>query len=119
MSEPGVKRLAQDGVARTRAAYEQFVGASERAYNALEDASATSLAAFREFGLRVFAMTDVNVKAMLDAAEGMAAARDPGELAALQSRYLFDQAQRTSEQLVELNEIAARFSRDIAPRTGS
>jgi hypothetical protein len=142
MTEQG-RQLAEENIARARAAYMRYVEAGEVALNAFESSTARAAglmglglplsadgrgadspaaqgwAAMRAMAQTLFVATDTNVRAGFSFASKLVRAEDAQAAVSLQSRYLQEQSERFAHQMLDLQRTALRAAGDVARGTGA
>lgn len=138
MTEQG-RQLAEENIARARAAYLRCVEAGEVALNAFESSTARAAglmglsadgrnadgptargwAAMRAMAQTLFVATDTNMRAGFSFASSLVRAEDARAAADLQSRYLREQGERFAHQMLDLQRTALRAAGDVARGTGA
>lgn len=140
MSEQG-RQLAEENIARARAAYLRCVEAGEVALNAFESSAARTAglmgigltadgrdadtpaargwAAMRAMAQTLLVANDTNVRAGFSFASRLVRAEDARAAVDLQSRYLQEQSERFAHQMLDLQRTALRAAGDVARGTGA
>ena len=107
-----IRDMAGDGLSQARKTYDEYSSATERTVNALESSFRQAWLGARDMNQRLMTFADANAKIGFDYAEKLAAATNPNDILTLQQEYFRVQAERVGHQMRELNELAARATRD-------
>jgi len=105
-----VKTIAQDGVAKSREAFELMQSVSKDGAQTMESVLLTAQAGARTMGERVLRNIEVNAGAAFDAAEAMARAQTVPEFVQLQSDFVQAQLNSTSDQAKDLFDLSAKIA---------
>jgi phasin len=103
--------MAEDGVAKTREAYQKLQSASQENAKVVEDLVLTAQASAKAIGEKVLQNTTANTEAVFDAAQAMARARSLPEAARLQADFFQQQMAAATAQTKELMELSTRVTR--------
>lgn len=106
-----LQAMAEDGVAKTREAYQKLQIATKDNAKAVEDLVLATQAGAKAIGEKVIHNTAVNTEAVFDAAQAIARARSLPEAARLQADFMQQQMAAASAQTKELIELSTRFTR--------
>lgn len=104
--------LAQKSVDQAEAAFEkanELAHSNVQAFDAAAGAYKTRLA---DLQLRAMEITQINVNAGFALARKMFAAREVGDMLAMQQEFFRDQSQVMQRQFAELNELAVALTKD-------
>lgn len=145
MTEQG-RQLAEENIARVRAAYLRCVEAGEVALNTFESSAARTAglmglmglglaaaadgrgadsstarnwAAMRAMAQTLFVATDTNMRAGFAFASDLVRAEDARAAAGLQRTYLQEQSERFAHQMLDLQRTALRAAGEVARGTGA
>lgn len=105
-----VKTIAQDGVAKSREAFELMQSASRDGAKTMESVLLTAQAGAHAMGERVLRNIEANADAAFDAAEAMARAQTVPEFVQLQANFVQAQLNSTSDQAKELLKLSAKIA---------
>lgn len=105
-----VRAYAQEGVAKTREAYDRMATAAKDQAKVAEELFLAAQAGAKAFGTRVLDHAATNTDAVFDAAQAIAKARSLTEAARLQSEFIQKQLTAAGEQTRDLLELSARFT---------
>jgi hypothetical protein len=105
-----VKTVAQDGVAKSREAFELMQSVSKDGVQTMETVLLTAQAGARTMGERMLRNIEVNAGAAFDAAEAMARAQTVPEFVQLQADFVQAQLNLTSDQAKDLFDLSARIA---------
>jgi phasin len=103
--------MAEDGVAKTREAYQKLQCATKDNVKAVEEMVMAAQAGARVIGEKVIHNTAVNTEAAFDAAQAMARARSLPEAARLQADFVQQQWAIAGSQTKELLELSSKMAR--------
>lgn len=103
--------MAEDGVAKTREAYQKLQSATKDNVKVVEEFVLAAQAGAKAIGEKVIQNTAANTEAVFDAAQAMARARSLPEAARLQADFLQQQMAAASSQTKELLELSTRVTR--------
>jgi phasin len=104
--------MAEDGVAKTREAYQKLNAVAKDGAKAVEEVMMTAQAGAKAFGEKVMQNTAVNAEAAFDAARAIARARSLPEAARLQADFMQQQLSVAGAQTKELFELSTKLARD-------
>ena len=107
----GLKTMAEDGVAKTREAYQRLQSATKDNAKVAEELVLSAQAGAKAIGEKVIHNTAVNTEAMFDAAQAIARARSLPEAARLQADFMQQQMAAATSQTKELFELSTRMTR--------
>jgi hypothetical protein len=108
----GVQTAAQEGIARTREAYETATSASKVAGKALGEVAEVAQKGGLTLAETAFKNMAANVEAAFDAASRVARAKSFPEAARLQVEFLQSQLVKSGEQGRTFLELSAKVARD-------
>lgn len=103
--------FAEDGVAKTREAYQKLQSATKDNAKVVEEFVLAAQAGAKVLGDKVIENTTANTAAVFDAAQAMARARSLPEAARLQADFVQQQMAAASSQTKELFELSAKMTR--------
>ncbi len=103
--------IAEDGVTKTREAYQKIQGAAKDNAKVVEDVVMATQAGIKEIGDKVLTNTVANTEAAFDAAQALARARSIPEAARLQADFMQQQFAIAGSQTKELFELSSRIAR--------
>lgn len=103
--------IAEDGVAKTREAYQKIQSATKDNVKVVEEFVLAAQAGAKAIGEKVIENTAANTEAVFDAAQAMARARSLPEAARLQADFVQQQMAAASSQTKELFELSAKMTR--------
>lgn len=106
-----MQAMAEDGVAKTRDAYQKMQIATKDGAKVVEELVLATQAGAKAIGEKVIHNTAVNTEAAFDAAQAIAKARSFPELARLQADFMQQQMAIASSQTKELFELSTRVTR--------
>ena len=106
-----MQAMAEDGVTKTREAYQKIQSATKDSAKVVEDIVLATQAGAKAIGEKVIQNTTANTEAVFDAAQAMARARSLPEAARLQADFMQQQMAIASAQTKELFEISTRMTR--------
>ncbi len=107
-----VQAMAEDGVAKSRAAYTMMASAAKDASKAMEEVASVTQNGARQIGEQVFANVSMNTEAAFKAAEMMARSRTLPEAAKVQAEFMQAQMAKATEQTREFYELSARVAKE-------
>ncbi len=105
-----IQAIAEDGVAKTREAFDKMQAASKDGVKTLENVMLTAQAGARSIGEKVLRNVEVNTEAAFDAAEAIARAKTVPEVLKLQTSFLQQQMTASANQTKELFELSAKVA---------
>ena len=106
--------MAEEGVARTRDAYEKITTVAKDANGVMESVADVATRGCRQLGERAFENLSANAEAALDAAEAVARARTLPEAAKLQADYFQQMFTVAGEQTKEFFELSNQVAMETA-----
>jgi len=106
-----MQAMAEDGVAKTREAYQKLQDAAKDNAKVVEDVVLAAQAGAKAIGERVLHNTAVNTEAAFDAAQALARARSLPEAARLQADFVQNQLAVAGAQTKELFELSTKIAR--------
>ncbi len=107
-----LQAMAEDGVAKTREAYQKMNTAAQDNAKVVEDVMLAAQAGAKAIGEKVMNNTAMNTEAAFDAAQAMARARTLPEAARLQADFMQQQFAIAGAQTKELFELSAKVTRE-------
>ena len=107
-----VKDMTEAGLDQARNAFESFLGMAQKAATQLEQQGAAAQATAKELSNKAASIAETNVRASLDFAERLLAAKDMGEVLRLQSEHVRERMQALSEQASEMSKAVTRATID-------
>lgn len=102
--------LAEDVIAKSREAFDQFQSASKDSTRSLETVIQTAHDGTRTIGEKVLRNIECNTELAFDAAEAMARAKTIAEVVSLHSSFLQQQMTASASQSKELLELSAKVA---------
>ena len=105
-----MQAFAQEGVAKTREAYDKLSVAAKDQAKVAEDVLLATQAGAKAIGAKVLDNVTVNAEAAFDAAEAIAKARSLPEAARLQAEFMQKQFAAAGAQTKELFELSTRVA---------
>ena len=114
-----MQAFAQEGVARTREAYEKLTAASEDGVKAATDVLTTAQKGMHLLGAKAFENFTANTEAALDAAATFARAKTLPELARLQADFMQQQVSAAASQTKEFFELSTKVAQDTFQVVGT
>jgi phasin len=106
-----MQAMAEDGVAKTREAFQKVQSATKDNAKVVEDIVLAAHAGAKAIGDKVIENTTANAEAVFDAAQAIARARSIPEAARLQADFMQQQMAIASSQTKELFELSTRVTR--------
>ena len=106
-----IQAMAEDGVTKTREAYQKIQGATKDNAKVVEEMVLAAQAGAKAIGEKVIQNTAANTEAVFDAAQAIARARSLPEAARLQADFMQQQMAIASSQTKELFELSTRMTR--------
>jgi phasin len=106
-----MQAMAEDGVAKTREAYQKLQDAAKDNAKVVEDVVLAAQAGAKAIGEKVLHNTAVNTEAAFDAAQALARARSLPEAARLQADFVQNQLAVAGAQTKELFELSTKIAR--------
>ncbi len=106
-----MQAMAEDGVAKTREAYQKIQSATKDNAKVVEEFVLAAQASAKAIGDKVIENTTANTEAVFDAAQAIARARSLPEAARLQADFMQQQMAAASSQTKELFELSTRVTR--------
>lgn len=104
--------MAEDGVAKTREAYQKMNAAAKDSAKVVEEVMLTAQASAKALGEKVLQNTAANTEAAFDAAQAIARARSLPEAARLQADFMQQQFSVAGAQTKELFELSTKLARE-------
>ena len=104
--------MAEDGVAKTREAYQKMNAAAKDSAKVVEEVMLTAQASAKALGEKVLQNTAANTEAVFDAAQAIARARSLPEAARLQADFMQQQFSVAGAQTKELFELSTKLARE-------
>lgn len=105
-----IQAIAEDGVAKTREAFDKFQAVSKDGVKTIENVVLTAQAGARTIGEKVLRNVEINAEAAFDAAEAIAKAKTLPEVMKLQSSYVQQQLAASANQTKELFELSTKIA---------
>jgi phasin len=105
-----IQAIAEDGVAKTREAFDKLQTVSKDGVKTMENVVLTAQAGARTIGEKVLRNVEINAEAAFDAAEAIAKAKTVPELLKLQSSFFQQQLTASANQTKELFELSAKIA---------
>ncbi|MFM7084372.1 MAG: phasin family protein [Hyphomicrobium sp.] len=105
-----IQAIAEDGVAKTREAFDKFQSFSKDGVKTMENVMLAAQAGARSIGEKVLRQVEINTEAALDAAEAIARAKTVPEMFKLQSSYVQQQLTASANQVKELFELSSKVA---------
>ena len=105
-----IQQMAEDGVAKTREAFEKVQAVSLDNMKTMETVMLTAQAGARSIGEKVLRNIEVNTDAAFDAAEAMSRARTIPEVLKLQTSFVQQQLTASAAQAKELFELSTKVA---------
>ena len=102
--------IAEDTVAKTRDAFQQFNGAAQDNVKAVEDVMLAAQAGAKAIGEKIIPNTSINTEAAFDAAQAIARADTVPEAARLQANFMQQQMAIAGAQSKELFELSTKIA---------
>lgn len=106
-----LQAFAEDGVAKTREAYQKLQSATKDNVKVVEEVVLATQAGAKAIGEKMLTNTVVNTEAAFDAAQAIARARSIPEAARLQADFMQQQFAIAGTQTKELFELYAKVAR--------
>lgn len=103
--------MAEDGVAKTREAYQKLNTMAQDNAKVVEEMVLTASAGAKALGEKVLQNTSANAEAAFDAAQAIARARSIPEAARLQADFVQQQLAVASNQTKEFFELSTKVAR--------
>jgi phasin len=110
-SPENVQHMAEEGVAKTREAYQKLNAVTKDGVKVMEDVLLTAHAGAKTLGEKVLHNTMANTEAAFDAAQAIARARSIPEAAKLQADFLQQQFAVAGAQTKEFFELSTKVAR--------
>lgn len=114
-----VRALMKTNIDESRRAFDAIFSTSQKSWQGFNESAQVAADGFKNLSDKIAGYTRVNLETMLEHARKLAAAREFGDVAALQSAYLRETAERTSRQFQELRELTETIVRYTAHNTSS
>ncbi len=105
-----VQAIAEEGVAKTREAYEKINTVTKDGVKVFEDVVVAAHAGAKTIGEKVLRNTEVNAEAAFDAAQAIARAKTVPEAIRLQTTFVQQQLAVAGAQTKELFELSAQVA---------
>jgi phasin len=105
-----VQAMAEEGVAKSREAYEKFQAVAKDGTKVMEDVMLTAQAGAKSIGEKLVRNTQVNTEAAFDAAQAIARARTVPDVLRLQTSFFQQQMTASAAQAKELFELSAKVT---------
>lgn len=105
-----IQAIAEDGVAKTREAYDKMHAATKDGSKVMEDVMVAAQAGAKTIGEKMLRNTEVNTEAVFDAAQAMARARTLPDVLRLQTSFFQQQMTASAAQFKELFELSTKVS---------
>lgn len=112
-----MREAAEKSVNQARAAFEQFLDATQKAMATAEGSAKSVGESAADLSRQSLAFVEDNIAASFDLAQRLVQARTVPEIAALQQEYLRRQTKAMTEQTRQLAELAGRAASDAAKKT--
>jgi len=106
--------MAEEGVARTRDAYEKMSAAAKDTNGAMEKLTGVASEGARKLGDQAFANMSANTEAAFDAAEAVVRAESLPEAAKLQADFMQQQMAVATEQTKHFFELSSKVAKEAA-----
>jgi len=106
-----IQAMAEDGVAKTREAYQKLNSAAKDGAKVVEEVMLAAQAGAKAIGEKVMHNTSVNTEAAFEAASAIARARTIPEVARLQADFMQQQFAIAGAQTKELFELSSKVAR--------
>ncbi|TAK47980.1 MAG: phasin [Xanthobacteraceae bacterium] len=115
---PDIRSMAEASVEQVRKAFENFLGAAQKAASTIEGQGTAARAGAKEIGNKAISFAEKNVSASLDYAERLVQAKDITEIMRLHSEYVQGQMRALAEQASEMGQAVTRAAMDVSrPKT--
>jgi phasin len=105
-----IQAIAEDGVAKTREAFDKIQAVSKDGVKTIENVVLTAQAGARTISEKVLRNVEINAEAAFDAAEAIAKAKTLPEVMKLQSSYVQQQLAASANQTKELFELSTKIA---------
>ena len=106
-----IQHMAEDGVAKTREAFNKFNASAKDSAKVMEDVLLASTAGNKAITEKMFSNAVSNTESMFDAAQAMAKAKTLPEAAQIQAKFFQQQMTIAGNQTKELFELATKVSK--------
>ena len=106
-----VQHMAEEGVAKTREAYQKINTATKDSAKVVEDVMVAAQASVKPLGEKVMHNTMANTESLFDAAQAIARARSIPEAAKLQADFMQQQFAAVGAQSKEFFELSTKLAR--------
>lgn len=106
-----VQHMAEEGVAKTREAYQKINAATKDGAKVVEDVMVAAQASVKTLGEKVLHNTMANTESLFDAAQAIARARSIPEAAKLQADFMQQQFAAVGAQSKEFFELSTKLAR--------
>lgn len=114
-----VQAFAEDGVARTREAYNKMNSAAKDGAKVVEEVMLTAHAGAKAIGEKILDNTATNTEAVFNAAQAMARARSLPEAMRMQAEFMQQQFTNAGTQSRELMELGTKVARQTMESMGT
>ena len=108
-----MRSLAEASVEQVRKAFDNFLGAAQKAAATIEGQGTAARTGAKEIGNKAIAFAEKNVSASLDYAEQLVHAKDITEIMRLHSEYVQAQMRSLAEQASEMGQAVTRAAMDV------
>jgi phasin len=105
-----IQAIAEDGVAKTREAFDKMQAVSKDGVKTMENVMLTAQAGARSLGEKVMRNVEINTEAAFDAAEQIAKAKTLPEVLKLQTSFFQQQMNASAAQAKELFELSTKVA---------
>lgn len=105
-----IQAMAEDGVAKSREAFEKIQVVSKDGVKTMESVMLTAQAGARTLGEKVLRNVEINTEAAFDAAEAIARAKTVPEVLKLQTSFMQQQLTASANQTKEFLELSAKIA---------
>ena len=105
---PEMRKFAEQSVTQAKKAFDDLMGATQRAVSTFEGHATTAHSTALELQRKVVGYSERNVSASLEFAQNLLQARDPETLMKLHADYVKAQMQTLGEQARDLAQHAAK-----------
>ncbi len=106
-----VQHMAEEGVAKTREAYQKINAATKDGAKVAEDVMVAAQAGAKTLGEKILHNTMANTESLFDAAQAIARARSIPEAAKLQADFMQQQFAAVGAQSKEFFELSTKLAR--------
>jgi phasin len=101
---PEMRALAERSVEQAKKAFDDFIGATQRAVSTFEGQAAAAQAGAKDITQQAMSFAERNVDASFDLARKLVRAKDPEEVIRLHAEYVKAQIEALGEQARDLGE---------------